>query len=173
MAVLTDKHFVYELIDPRTLQVRYIGCSSNPKARLAYHWSQPASKAMKIWISELRAIKKKPIIRIVREFDSFQEAVEFEEKYIPEMSEKLGTILLNSLARLSFGECARKEPPGPKKRQSRLTRNVYQSLRIQSEQWSDESIAARELRSQVAEPPNTPTAKRSQRTLGFDTEGTE
>lgn len=34
--------YVYRLLDPRTMEPVYVGCSVNPKARLVNHMSDPA-----------------------------------------------------------------------------------------------------------------------------------
>lgn len=55
---------VYKMLDPRTMQVRYIGMTSQPiMARLWDHCTVPQrghSDAMDVWLLELKAIPMRP-----------------------------------------------------------------------------------------------------------------
>lgn len=63
--------FIYALIDPETLEPRYVGKSDNPTKRLGYHCSQSkrelSHKAH--WIRSLLAKGLRPSIQILEEVD--------------------------------------------------------------------------------------------------------
>ena len=61
--------FVYALIDPRTMAVRYVGWATDPKRRLAAHVSaakvgiERTHKAL--WIKQLLSLKMRPLLDIL------------------------------------------------------------------------------------------------------------
>lgn len=61
--------FIYELIDPRTNEVRYVGKSNNPIKRLNDHLRNKNhnNQRKKIWVNELKALGIKPIVNIIDE----------------------------------------------------------------------------------------------------------
>lgn len=59
--------FIYSLSDPRTNQVRYIGKTNNPSARLSGHISYSVTGEKSRWIAELKAIGLRPIMNILEE----------------------------------------------------------------------------------------------------------
>lgn len=64
---------VYHLIDPNTKQVRYVGKSRNPRARLASHIveaKESQSTAKKVWIRGLLDVGMSPVLVIVAEYDT-------------------------------------------------------------------------------------------------------
>lgn len=74
--------FIYGLCDPLTQQLRYVGKSNNPAARLREH-TREKSLAVKThknhWVSSLVAAGLKPEIFVIEEIDrsSWQEAEQF------------------------------------------------------------------------------------------------
>lgn len=69
---MTEKTFIYILIDPRTNEVRYVGKSNNPKKRLfAYHIPQSKLKRThkECWIYSLINKNLSPILKIIEETD--------------------------------------------------------------------------------------------------------
>ncbi|KKM09935.1 hypothetical protein LCGC14_1722350 [marine sediment metagenome] len=65
------KLFIYALKDPRTDEVMYIGCSNNPKKRLASHLCKShlthrTSKRV-VWIKELLFLALKPVLQVLEE----------------------------------------------------------------------------------------------------------
>lgn len=61
------KH-VYVLIDPNDQKIRYVGCSSNPKARFSQHIkdAQKSKTQKQKWILGLQAKKMLPFLEIIR-----------------------------------------------------------------------------------------------------------
>lgn len=65
-----DTIYIYALIDPRNLEVRYIGKTNNPKERYYDHISTKAKYLInpdkrRQWIIELKAINLKPIMSVL------------------------------------------------------------------------------------------------------------
>lgn len=58
---------VYKLVDPRTLEARYIGCTTNPRRRNKAHGSIAAHKPINLqeWLLDLREYKLRPKMIIV------------------------------------------------------------------------------------------------------------
>ncbi len=67
------KLYIYALIDPRTDEVMYIGCSNNPEKRLIAHLqkSQLKHRTSKrvVWIKELLFLELKPVLQVLEEVD--------------------------------------------------------------------------------------------------------
>jgi hypothetical protein len=61
--------FIYVLIDPRTLEVRYVGQTNNPKERLRAHISPHVymrhNNKKAIWTEELKASGHKPVMQVL------------------------------------------------------------------------------------------------------------
>lgn len=62
--------WIYELIDPRNNEVRYVGYTANLKARYTNHINDKAVNHKRNWIFGLRQIGLKPIMNIIEECDS-------------------------------------------------------------------------------------------------------
>lgn len=77
-----DHYFVYALLDPRDLQVRYIGSTSDPKQRLESHLSQPLNDEMRAWFDELRSIGLLPRLMTLADAYGPQPALKLENIYI-------------------------------------------------------------------------------------------
>lgn len=72
-----DTWFVYELIDPRSKAVFYIGKSATPRARLAHHKRSPESAAYER-IKEIRASGLEVEQYIIGRFNTEYEAFDYE-----------------------------------------------------------------------------------------------
>lgn len=57
--------FVYALIDPRSLKVRYIGSTINPNSRLIAHLADTTNTPKTQWLTELKSINLQPIMVIL------------------------------------------------------------------------------------------------------------
>lgn len=69
-------HYIYELIDPRTNEVRYVGASNDPKMRYSHHLGRLDGGAEKIaWLKELAELKLKPILNIRESHEDRNEAL--------------------------------------------------------------------------------------------------
>ena len=87
--------YIYELQDPDTGQVRYVGCSEHPRRRLTTHKrtaSIETSRKAK-WIEELAIQGKSPSLKVVKKIPYDQRWVE-EQKYIQSLLDA-GVDLLN------------------------------------------------------------------------------
>lgn len=85
--IMEEKVYVYVLIDPIILKVRYIGITKSPKRRLQGHLddvrsSRDKNTHKKNWIKKLIKIGCKPAMRILKICNSREEALELEEKLI-------------------------------------------------------------------------------------------
>jgi len=64
-----SKIYIYALIDPRTMEVRYIGQTNNPKERMRAHTSphvyMKTNNRKAIWTEELKAEGLKPIMDVL------------------------------------------------------------------------------------------------------------
>jgi hypothetical protein len=63
------KIYIYALIDPDSLLVRYIGKTTNPKKRESEHNNRKGNSAKDKWIESLTGQKKRPIFEIIEECD--------------------------------------------------------------------------------------------------------
>jgi hypothetical protein len=59
--------FIYTLGEPGVGEVRYVGQSVDPKARLASHLSDSAAGPVRTWIAFLRETGRSPVLSIVDE----------------------------------------------------------------------------------------------------------
>lgn len=92
------KHYVYHLVDPVTLKVRYIGVSTNLRRRLSDHISEArldrkANIKKSLWIKSLLSQNLKPLIVQVAAFSVRREAELFEYS---EIKKWLAEDILNS-----------------------------------------------------------------------------
>lgn len=79
MTQIKESWYVYALCQPGTEEIRYIGKSDDPVSRLSSHRSDKASEAMREW---MRAIRYQPILKVLEECDSEQEALDAEKRLI-------------------------------------------------------------------------------------------
>lgn len=91
---------VYALIDPRTNEVRYIGCTKSLARRFAIHLAtgkspSPSASASE-WIAELLAANLQPKLEVLEHFSTERHGVAFEaeKQWILHYLE-LGAPLLN------------------------------------------------------------------------------
>ena len=79
----TKKWVVYGLLDPRTTELKYVGCTKNYKSRYSQHCSAPSGTPQKIkWHKELKELNLIPIIILLAEFDNERDAYECENSHI-------------------------------------------------------------------------------------------
>ncbi len=87
--------YIYGLVDPRDLSVRYIGATVNPKTRYGSHLTDKfGSKKKREWIAELKLKDLKPTLKVFEKVTSgaYDEA---EAKWIQYFKHK-GFTLTNS-----------------------------------------------------------------------------
>lgn len=86
------KHYVYILIDPFDLKIRYIGCTLNPKRRRKDHYTNRFynyNNKLLTWIIILKDSGTKPIFKVIAEFDNYQKAHSMECVLIKKCSKDL------------------------------------------------------------------------------------
>jgi hypothetical protein len=76
--------FIYCLIDPRDLQIKYVGKTNDPKERYRAHISphvyMRSNNIKCIWTEELKALGLKPIMNILIKCNE-EEAENYEYRY--------------------------------------------------------------------------------------------
>lgn len=76
-------YFVYELVDPRTDAVAYIGITDNPNRRFQAHLSDTETNDKKrIWVEQLQSEGLEPRMRILEIVETREEALEREKHWI-------------------------------------------------------------------------------------------
>lgn len=98
--------FIYCLKDPRTMEVRYVGCCTNPYYCEKRHHSLSKSESqprLHAWKTELRQAGLKAIFKILCKVQ-FGEAHRRETIYIRSYAEALGEKLLNKMQRRTVEE---------------------------------------------------------------------
>src|SRR5260370_38321397 len=76
-------HFIYELIDPRTETVAYVGITTNPNSRLQQHVNCMDENNEKIeWIQQLQKEALEPRMKILEIVETREEAIEKEKQGI-------------------------------------------------------------------------------------------
>ncbi len=82
--VKSDLIYIYALIDPRDLEIRYIGKTNNPKERMRAHISPHIymrnNNKKCIWMESLKALKLKPIMTVLTSC-SEEESINYEYMY--------------------------------------------------------------------------------------------
>lgn len=78
--------FIYALCEPDTGEIRYVGSSLNPKARLTSHLSCEASVAVAKWCAKLGANGASPMLAILGEEPDDIRAAALEAKFIAQLS---------------------------------------------------------------------------------------
>lgn len=69
-------HFVYELVDPRTNAVVYVGITNNPNLRFQAHLSNTEGNDKKDrWVEQLREESFEPRMKILEIMETREEAV--------------------------------------------------------------------------------------------------
>lgn len=94
---------IYALVDPRDDKYKYVGRTTNPKYRLVKHKSPQTGVGTpkNEWIRELRAAGFKPIMEVLMEVETKDEAG-FWERHYTDLFRSWGFDLLNNLYRM-FG----------------------------------------------------------------------
>jgi hypothetical protein len=91
--------YIYELLDPDTKQVRYVGCSEHPQRRLNGHlhnaWKETSNKDR--WLRSLSQQRKSPILKVVKKVP-YQQRRDQEQDHIQTLLES-GADLLNMVVR--------------------------------------------------------------------------
>lgn len=66
---MSEQVYIYTLKDPRTGEVRYVGCTNNVMRRLYQHRSQSSkvSKRLSAWKGELKSVGELPEMAVVEE----------------------------------------------------------------------------------------------------------
>lgn len=105
--------YLYTLSDPRTGEIRYVGATVNPEARLYTHTQAPHSHALSEWNADLAADGEEPQMDL-RSKHSVDVLFDEEERLIKELASEYD--LLN---RKSNPECSR--PFGPRDRSDDTT----------------------------------------------------
>jgi hypothetical protein len=75
-------YFVYELIDPRTNEPRYVGITVNPNLRFEQHMSDKQNDKKRIWIQELSDARLEPRMKILEVAESYDEGRQKEKDWI-------------------------------------------------------------------------------------------
>lgn len=74
--------YIYTLSHPETLEIRYIGVTNNIKIRYKNHINPYGNTHKECWVKSLLKQGLKPIISIIDEFSTHEEAYEFESYWI-------------------------------------------------------------------------------------------
>ena len=76
--------FVYALVDPLTREIKYVGRSVDPGARLMSHMSEPLGKRRAKWIRSVKRRRLRPRLIILNVCATSAEAAEMESRMIHE-----------------------------------------------------------------------------------------
>lgn len=79
------KYYLYTLLEPNTNNIKYVGFSYNPKHRYNQHMICKDVCHRTNWIKYLKEQGQKPILKIIDEVDTKEEALELEKKYINDL----------------------------------------------------------------------------------------
>lgn len=86
--------YIYGLCDPLNGQVRYVGRSQNPKARIASHRAPSGADYVRRWFRSLERDGLKPVLTILHTVQPGQDADPWERQFIERFSAR-GCNLLN------------------------------------------------------------------------------
>ena len=92
---MMEKHYIYGLVDPVSLLVRYIGKAVNPRLRLVAHLKEIGNSKKCKWIAELARNEQKPMMVILEE-TNFEQVMAMESKWIG-MAIGFGWELVNTI----------------------------------------------------------------------------
>jgi predicted GIY-YIG superfamily endonuclease len=88
-------YFVYELVDPRTDAVAYVGITDNPNRRFQAHLSDTETNdGKRMWVEQLQSEGLEPRMRILEIVETKEEALE-REKHLIRHYTRLGEQLTN------------------------------------------------------------------------------
>jgi hypothetical protein len=92
-----NKFELYGLYCPFTNEIRYVGITKNGlNRRLSSHISHPTNELMKEWINYLILKKQKPLIKLLKDCETYEELLQSETEMILELK-KNNIKLLNLL----------------------------------------------------------------------------
>ncbi len=88
-----SKHYIYALIDPNDLQLKYVGLSNNPHHRFKAHISSSFHEKSKkgVWINKLFFNKQEPILHIIHECENRFVGESLEKRMIKILNPPLNT----------------------------------------------------------------------------------
>lgn len=93
---MSETHYIYALVDPRTGQAAYIGYTNNPTKRLAQHMRQNDNPRRDKWVTELLKNGLKPAMQVLEIVSSVADAKKCETAWINWYLEQ-GVSLTNSV----------------------------------------------------------------------------
>lgn len=101
-SINSKQNYVYELIDPRTNEIRYIGQTVNPELRVSQHKNDHSGRCYRLWLNELLSEGYEPIIKLI-------EVLVDEDGYMAETNHiikrlKEGHRLVNGLDKLTISD---------------------------------------------------------------------
>jgi hypothetical protein len=87
--------YIYGLVDPRDLSLRYVGKSANPRLRVNYHASEGGGLRTYHWIWTLRVLGFEPLLQTLRVMPPGEDAAAAEREEIAGAASR-GCPLLNT-----------------------------------------------------------------------------
>jgi len=123
---MSDRGYVYTLVDPRTQNPRYVGATENPRTRLSSHLSNPPNQKMQFWIGELNELGLTPNMNLIRVVDS-NELQETESKLISSMSDEYNLLNVRTDTQDSWNE-----NEGSTMVKADVPENVHTELRLEA-----------------------------------------
>lgn len=91
---INKKLQLYGLYCPYTDELRYVGITTGLlSTRLSGHLRNPTNGKIALWFKELKSNNKKPIIKLIREYDTYEDLLNAEIKEIKENREKTSKLL--------------------------------------------------------------------------------
>ena len=93
----SQTRYIYALCCPRTMQVRYVGCTINPQDRKRVHThSKPtADTPLAVWLRRLHERAQRPFFVVVDRTTTERGGRELERQWIAHYARKNGPLLLN------------------------------------------------------------------------------
>lgn len=93
----SQTRYIYALCCPRTMQVRYVGCTINPQDRKRVHThSKPtADTPLAVWLRRLHERDQRPFFVVVDRTTTERGGRELERQWIAHYARKNGPLLLN------------------------------------------------------------------------------
>jgi len=91
---INKSYKLYGLYCPYNNELRYIGITTGLlSTRLSGHLRNPTNGKISLWFKKLKLDNKKPIIKLIREYDSYEGLLNAEMKEIKENREKTNKLL--------------------------------------------------------------------------------
>jgi hypothetical protein len=98
----SETGFIYTLSDPRNGDVRYVGATRRPHARLSEHIEHPHSDQLEMWVSELDAEGHTPDMNIIN-VATVDELSEKEAEALDELSNRFELLNTDRTVRYNTG----------------------------------------------------------------------